>query len=215
MVINMVNPRLKSYNKPFALALAIGTITGTITAFGMSLHYLGTFTLRGSPYSWSALAHAQPLDGCIHYAEAVWGATNDSVPNPVRPCSFKKGMEQENARRVQDGDQDIQPIAFCSPSSESEDEGHPSPCRGLMILVMETNGGFYTSFGVALGQWGLVELFVTGCIVFPLLACSCIKTGADSAQALTIKEWVKGWKDLKETEVGAMIKDEAIGAAGL
>lgn len=211
----MVNPRLKSYNKPFMLALLIGTITGTFTLFGMAMHYIANILVLGNAMSWAAVREGQPLSGCMHYAESsvVRSTTVDGVQTQIvatEMCSFEKGREAENLLWADDETGQIQEVAWCADEYKDNDAAVALPCSGLMVLVLQTDGGYYTSFGVAVGQWGIIELFVTGCIVFPLLACSCIKTGKDSDQALTIKEWVKGWSDLKDT-VGGENAAEQIG----
>lgn len=129
------------------------------------------------------------------------------------PCSFQRGREHENAeRRARQDQHSIEYIPFCSSDFEETDLNKDAPCTGLMVLIMVSFESWYTSFGLVLDHWGMLELFVTGRIVFPCLTLGCIKTGVDSDQALTVKEWVKGWYDLKDTAVGNLVT-EKIGAA--
>jgi len=210
-LVDTVNPKLKNYNKPLTLAIAIAVFTlfSTLGLFGIMINQCdGNQTLVGGDFSDVDIAFKEGSVGkCIYYVQ-ISKYDNGRLTNGK--CLWTRGgVEVTYCDDWGEGDQKIDPQSVLEPCSSDYDNDPYS--EAVIQIRYKWCPPWMPTLGAALGYTGFIELFFTGLIILPLLSCGCIKNGKHSSQALSVKEWVKEMYGQKDTakEVGEHVTSAA------
>jgi hypothetical protein len=199
-LIDTVNPRLKSYNKPLSLAIAIGGFTVLATLllfFSMVLQCDGNRTLVIGDIEDVDIAFNEGSVGTCYYYAQVLRLESGFLTNTK--CVWTNNDAANLCDWVIDQTAELEP---CYEDYSQNDEA-------VIQVMYKECPPVLPTLGAAFGYATFIELFFTGVIIFPLLKFGCIKNGRDSSQALSVMEWVKDMYSQKDTG------QEVIGHAGV
>lgn len=194
-LVDTVNPRLKSYNRPLFLAIAIGgfTVIATFCLFiVMANNCDGNRTLVVGDIEDVNIAINEGSVGTCYYYMQVLKYESGSLTN--RKCVW---TNNEDATLC---DFSYDQMSVLDPCFSDYTSGSHNPYYESMITIRYKEcPSVLPTLGAAFGYATFIELFFTGVIIFPLLRLGCIKNGRDSSQALSVMEWVKDMYSQKDT----------------
>lgn len=190
MIVDLVNPKLKAYDKPVILATTIGSFTLACT-FGLwstmmaNCNEFASLTASQISTVDNALAKnklgtcvtffskLKLVDGVPLYDECQWpetGMYGEALPTPTM-CGDQGDTYHEKELCYTDADAE-----FKTP---------------WQVMYTECPAPF-TTLGAAMGYMSLIELLFTALIIFPGLKLKCIKNGEDSHEVLSLKKLLFG-----------------------
>lgn len=187
-IIDTVNPKLKSYNKPLFLAFLIGffTLAGTASLFTYMFKQCdGNRTLVVGDFEDVDIAVKEGSVGtCVYYMQML-KMQGDRLKNTK--CIWTSPHEDATLCDDWGGGNQKDVLQPCETDYTPSNPYYES----VVQIRYKECPDFLTTLGAAFGYMTFIELFFTGIIVFPLLSCGVIKNGKQSSQALSVKEWME------------------------
>lgn len=197
-MVDTVNPRLKSYNRPICLALCIGAFTlgGTAALFTFMYNQCdGNRTLVVGDLEDVQIALDEGSVGVCQYYIQILTINGGQLRNSK--CIWTGPGDSTLCGDWGGGDQE----AILSPCATDYSTNNPNWEAVIQIRYKECPPVLPT-LGAAFGYMSFIELFFTGGIIFPMLMCGVIKNGKDSRLAINVKEWVSDMVGSKDTATG-------------
>lgn len=185
MIVDLVNPKLKAYDKPVILAITIGsfTLACTLGLWSTMMNNCNEFaSLAASEISTvdNALTNnklgtcvtffskLKLLDGVPLYDECRWpemGTYGEALPTPTM-CGDQGDTYQEKE------------LCYTDPDAQFK--------TPVQVMYTQCPAPF-TTLGAAMGYMSFIELFFTALIILPGMKLKCIKNGEDSHEVITLK----------------------------
>jgi len=194
-VVDTVNPRLKSYNRPLFLALLIGlsTLAGTLLLFLIMVNNCdGNKTLVVGDFEDVEVALNEGSVGTCQYYTQILKLDLGKLVN--QKC-YWTGPGKSNLCDDWGGGNQRDVLDQCA-----TDYSKNSPIWESVIQIRYKEcPPFLTTLGAAFGYMSFIELFFTGIFIFPMLRFGIIKNGKDSKLALNVQEWVTEMWGSKDT----------------
>jgi len=197
-LVDVVNPRLKSYNRPLCLAILIGSFT----LFGTGVLFLAMINSCDSNKSLvvgdfedvEVALNEGSAGTCQYYMQILKLDLGVTRPLTNMKCRWTGPGDSELCTGWGGGDQN-EVLEQCA-----TDYSKNNPIWESVITIRYKEcPPFLPTLGAAFGYMSFIELFFTGIFIFPMLQCGYIRNGKYSQQALSVKEWVQDMYNSKDT----------------